>query len=205
MNEIINKNMNEKISDKVYDVYITYLQSLRKNEADVLKFLVNLLSSIGGFIWVVVKKINLTNPDVKLLLITASGATVLIFWGVLYTFAMSYTHRYLQALLYRYEKEYKKEYKKELGLLNFLHWNSRGKFRDFSFKDIILLEIAPSNYKAHLFAFALALLFIWMVTLILITSIPWIILLINLIFYIFNIFWVINLHYINQLLEKLDP
>ena len=114
MNEIINKNMNEKISDKVYDVYITYLQSLRKNEADVLKFLVNLLSSIGGFIWVVVKKINLTNPDVKLLLITASGATVLIFWGVLYTFAMSYTHRYLQKLLFSYENK--------LELLHGSHW-----------------------------------------------------------------------------------
>jgi hypothetical protein len=202
MNEIINKNMNEKLSDKVYDVYITYLQSLRKNEADVLKFLITLLGSIGGFIYMILKEgIDSLKQNYGLLLITASGATVLIFWGVLYTFAMSYTHRYLQALLYRYEKEYKKE----LGLLNFPHWNSREKFRDFSFKDIIWLEIAPSNYKAHLFAFALALLFIWMVTLILITLIPWIILLIYLIFCIFNIFWIINFHYINQLWKKLDP
>jgi len=115
MNEIINKNMNEKISDKVYDVYITYLQSLRKNEADVLKFLITLLGSIGGFIYMILKEgIDSLKQNYGLLLITASGATVLIFWGVLYTFAMSYTHRYLQKLLFSYENK--------LELLHGSHW-----------------------------------------------------------------------------------
>ena len=160
MNEIINKNMNEKISDKVYDVYITYLQSLRKNEADVLKFLITLLGSIGGFIYMILKEgIDSLKQNYGLLLITASGATVLIFWGVLYTFAMSYTHRYLQKLLFSYENK--------LELLHGSHWgfDNLNKTTCEKIKEILCFGIAPSTYKAHLIAFGLGLAFIWTTTL----------------------------------------
>lgn len=74
------------------EIYRTFLNHMRDNESNIIKFLATLFTAIGGF-FLVIK----TYPDC--LLIAAIGATIVLFWGIFYTLSMGYTHRYLQVIM----------------------------------------------------------------------------------------------------------
>jgi len=160
MCEYLKKETQHKIAK---EAYITYLDHMNKNESNVVKFLVTIISAMGVFFYAASR--DSCNND-NILLSAAIAANVILLWGILYTIAMSYTHRYLQILMTKYEYEY--------GIIRIAKWNplkwlewkvkeedeTKIKIKKY-FKKYFTCQIATSPFQAHLLGFWACIILIW--------------------------------------------
>jgi hypothetical protein len=133
-------------------IYKTYLDHLRENESHALKFLVIMVAGIGSAVYSIFPK-EAQNGAIDVSLTISLAGTLLLLWGVLYTLAMSYTHRYLQRLMAEYEKRFE--------IPHYNQWHGKKKRNQGYCKNSLIWDIAPSPYKSHLLGYYFGIGFIW--------------------------------------------
>lgn len=141
-------------------IYNTHLNHIRQNESNVLKFIATLFTAIGGWNYIYIcEGCHIID---SWLWVASIGATIILYWGVLYIISMSFTHRYLQLIMWHYETSF--------GIIYPVNWNPENKFGRWNGCDMFRWDLVTSPYKAHLFTFYCGIVYIWSITI----SIPFI-------------------------------